>query len=365
MSREHEIVKASIIGIVGNMLLVVFKFIVGFASHSIAIVLDGVNNATDALSSIITIAGTKLAGHRPDKKHPFGYGRVEYLTSVIIAVIILVAGFISLRESVLKVIHPATPSYSTITITVIVVAIIAKVVLGIIFKRYGDKTKCEALIASGVDSDYDAVLSAGTLMVALVQNFWNVNIDGIVGVIISLVVIKAGIEVLRDAIAPLIGTPEDKDRVAKIENYIMSFSEVHDVCDIVLDNFGPNRIIGSARIRVPDTLSARQVGELSRSISQGLQEKFGVMMTIGIYTENTNEAFVPMKTTLEAIVKQQKKILSMHGFYVDPGTKVCYFDLVVDVGADGKVPRDDVVEAMKKKYPDYTFDVCVDTDYEE
>lgn len=132
-ARDHEIIKASIIGIVGNMLLVAFKLVIGFFSHSIAIILDGVNNATDALSSIITIVGTKLAARRPDRHHPFGYGRIEYLTSVVIAIIILVAGFLSLRESIQKIIDPGQPSYSAITITIIIVAIIAKVFLGICF----------------------------------------------------------------------------------------------------------------------------------------------------------------------------------------------------------------------------------------
>lgn len=177
-ARDHEIIKASIIGIVGNMLLVAFKLVIGFFSHSIAIILDGVNNATDALSSIITIVGTKLAARRPDRHHPFGYGRIEYLTSVVIAIIILVAGFLSLRESIQKIIDPGQPSYSAITITIIIVAIIAKVFLGICFNHYGKKTKSEALIASGIDSNYDAVLSAGTLVVAFAQNIWNLNIDG-------------------------------------------------------------------------------------------------------------------------------------------------------------------------------------------
>lgn len=222
MNREREIVKASVYGIIGNVLLVAFKMAVGFMSHSIAIILDGVNNATDALSSIVTIVGTKLAGRRPDRHHPFGYGRVEYLTSVVIAIIILVAGFISLRESIDKIIHPGAPSYSTITIIVIVVAILAKIAIGIMFKRFGDKTNSEALIASGIDSNYDAVLSAGTLVVAAAQNFWGLNIDGAVGLIISLVVLKAGFEVLGDALSPLIGGPEDKKLVDDIIAYTNS-----------------------------------------------------------------------------------------------------------------------------------------------
>ena len=254
MNREREIVKASIYGIIGNALLVAFKMAVGFMSHSIAIILDGVNNATDALSSIVTIVGTKLAGRRPDRHHPFGYGRVEYLTSVVIAIIILVAGFISLRESIDKIIHPGTPSYSAITITVIVVAILAKIAIGIMFKRFGDKTNSEALIASGIDSNYDAVLSAGTLVVAAAQNFWNLNIDGAVGLIISLVVLKAGFEVLGDALSPLIGGPEDKKLVDDITVYANSFPDVRGTYDVVLDNFGPNEILGSVHIEVPDDM---------------------------------------------------------------------------------------------------------------
>lgn len=363
--REHEIVKASVIGIAGNMLLVAFKMVIGFFSHSIAIILDGVNNATDALSSIVTIVGTKVAGRPPDAKHPFGYGRIEYLTSVVIAVIILVAGALSLRESILKIIHPATPSYSTITITIIVVAILGKVVLGIVFKRYGDKTSCEALIASGVDSNYDAVLSAGTLVVAFAQNLWNVNIDGAVGVVISLVVCKAGIEVLHDALAPIIGTPEDREHVANIKRYIRTFPNVCDVHNVVMDNFGPNKIIGSVYIDVPDDLTARQVGELTRSIAKGLQDKFNVELTVGIRTDNTTPEFAPMQKALEELAKKDESVMNVHAFYVDPDTKTCYFDMVVKLKGDGKKAKDDLVAAMQKRYPDFSFDVQVEIDYAE
>lgn len=363
--REHEIVKASVIGIAGNMLLVAFKMVIGFFSHSIAIILDGVNNATDALSSIVTIVGTKVAGRPPDAKHPFGYGRIEYLTSVVIAVIILVAGALSLRESILKIIHPATPSYSTITITIIVVAILGKVALGIVFKRYGDKTSCEALIASGVDSNYDAVLSAGTLVVAFAQNLWNVNIDGAVGVVISLVVCKAGIEVLHDALAPIIGTPEDREHVANIKRYIRTFPNVCDVHNVVMDNFGPNKIIGSVYIDVPDDLTARQVGELTRSIAKGLQDKFNVELTVGIRTDNTTPEFAPMQKALEELAKKDESVMNVHAFYVDPDTKTCYFDMVVKLKSDGKKAKDDLVAAMQKRYPDFSFDVQVETDYAE
>ena len=333
MNREREIVKASIYGIIGNALLVAFKMAVGFMSHSIAIILDGVNNATDALSSIVTIVGTKLAGRRPDRHHPFGYGRVEYLTSVVIAIIILVAGFISLRESIDKIIHPGTPSYSAITITVIVVAILAKI--------------------------------AGTLVVAAAQNFWNLNIDGAVGLIISLVVLKAGFEVLGDALSPLIGGPEDKKLVDDITAYANSFPDVRGTYDVVLDNFGPNEILGSVHIEVPDDMCARDIHALTRQISEGLAEKFGILATVGIYAANTTGAFAPLHADLDALAKSDPAILQMHGFYVDEKTSTIYFDLVIGFKADDDAIRDKIIAHLKEKYPDYTYNVVIDHDYED
>ncbi|MEC4272799.1 cation diffusion facilitator family transporter [Adlercreutzia sp. R25] len=362
--RERAIVKASFVGIAGNMLLVVFKLIVGFMSNSIAIILDAVNNATDALSSIVTIVGTKLADMRPNRRHPFGYGRIEYLTSVIIAIIILVAGALSLRESIDKIAHPAVTNYTALTITVIVVAIVAKVLIGIYFKRAGDKTNSKALIASGIDSNYDAVLSAGTLVVAIAQLAWGVNIDGIVGLIISLVVVKAGLEVLTDALGPIIGAREDDQFGQEILDYVNSYPDVRGTYDLLLDNFGPNEIIGSVHIEVPDNMTARQIHELTRKISKGLSEKFNVLATVGIYADNTTGEFAPMRAYLQHLVKGEPKILQTHGFYVDAETKEAFFDLVIDFKADAETIRNKIVDAMKEKYPDFDYSVIVDVDYE-
>lgn len=365
MDRERDIVKASIIGILGNLLLTAFKMVVGFLSNSIAIILDGVNNATDSLSSIVTIVGTKLAGRHPDRNHPFGYGRIEYLTSVVIALIILVAGVVSLRESILKIINPGTPSYSTLTIIVIVVAIIAKIGLGVVFAHYGKKTESGALIASGIDSNYDALLSGGTLVVALFQNVWNINIDGAVGIIISLVVCKAGTDVMRDSLAPIIGTAEDRNTVNAIRTYVSGFPNVCDVQDIVFDNFGRTTIIGSAHITVPDDMNAQEVSKLTRQIAKGIQEKFGMIFTIGIYTENTTGEFGSMRTTLNRLIAADPSILSAHAFYVHKETKTCYFDLVVDIESDYSAVGERIISQMKEAYPDFSFDVQVDYDYTE
>lgn len=362
--REREIVKASFVGIAGNMLLVAFKLVVGFLSNSIAIILDAVNNATDALSSIVTIVGTKIAGMRPNRRHPFGYGRIEYLTSVIIAIIILVAGALSLRESIDKIIHPAQTNYTALTITVIVVAIIAKIFIGVYFKRAGDKTNSQALIASGIDSNYDAVLSAGTLVVAIFQLAWNINIDGIVGLVISLVVCKAGLEVLGQAMAPLIGTREDDKFGREIRTYVASFPEVLQAETLVLDNFGPNEIIGSIKIEVPDDMPARTISELSRKIELGVREKFNVLLVVGVNAVNKSGAFKDARRKLEELTEASPQIISFSGFYGDEETSTIYFNLLLDFKSDGEKVTRALVDQMHEAFPTYDFEVESDYDYE-
>ncbi len=362
--RERAIVRASFVGIFGNLALTLFKFIVGFASHSIAIILDGVNNATDALSSIVTIVGTKLAGRRPNRSHPFGFGRLEYVTSVIIAIIILAAGIISLRESIDKILHPAVTHYGAITITVIVIAIIAKIAIGIYFNRRGKATNSQALVASGIDSNYDAVLSAGTLVVAIFQLAWNINIDGIVGLVISLVVCKAGLEVLGQAMAPLIGTREDDKFGREIRTYVASFPEVLQAETLVLDNFGPNEIIGSIKIEVPDDMPARTISELSRKIELGVREKFNVLLVVGVNAVNKSGAFKDARRKLEELTEASPQIISFSGFYGDEETSTIYFNLLLDFKSDGEKVTRALVDQMHDAFPTYDFEVESDYDYE-
>ena len=362
-TREKKIIKASFVGIAGNMLLVVFKLIVGFMSNSIAIILDAVNNATDALASIVTIVGTKIANMRPNRKHPFGYGRIEYLSSAIIAAIIFVAGALSIRESIDKIINPAETNYTSLTITVIIVAIIAKIFIGIYFHKKGKETDSTALIASGVDSNYDAVLSAGTLVVAFVQIFWNVNIDGIVGLLISLFVIKAGWDVLKDAINPIIGE-RNEDLGKEIYKYVCTFDGVRSAYDLILDNFGPNEMLGSIRVEVPDTMNAKQIHELTREISAGLYEKFNIVATVGIYAGNTTNDFDEIRQALKEITDARSEILQTHGFYVDEDERKVLFDLVIDFNSESDNIKEEVIEAISKRYPDYEYNVIVDTDYD-
>ncbi|WP_198923193.1 cation diffusion facilitator family transporter [Methanosphaera sp. WGK6] len=267
MDRDKKIINTSIIGIIVNLILVAFKATIGILVNSIAITLDAVNNLTDALSSIITIIGTKLAGRAPDKDHPYGYGRIEYFSSVIIAVIILWAGLTALQESFPKIFAPDVTGYTTVSLIIIAVAVVVKFVLGRYVKGIGEDINSQALVASGSDAFFDSILSLSTLVAAIISLIWNISLEGILGVIIAIVIIKASIEMLQETVNSMIGSRIDSELSLKIKDKINSFDKVHGSYDLVLHNYGPEQSIGSVHIEVDDTLTAKQIHVLSNMIS--------------------------------------------------------------------------------------------------
>ena len=277
MNRSKEIIRTSWIGIVANVLLAGFKAAVGVLSSSVAIVMDAVNNLSDALSSVITIIGTKLSQRPADRKHPFGFGRIEYFSAIIIAVIVLSAGITSLIES------------STTTLVVIVVAIVVKLVLGQYVKRKGLQLKSDALIASGSDALFDAIITLATLVSAGIMLLWGVSLDGILGALISLVIIKAGIEMLASPVNELLGVSIPAELTSEIKKEVSAFEGVLGVYDLILHNYGPDVKIGSLHINVYDTMSAHEIHALTRKITNHMFDKHGIIMTVGVYAVATGE----------------------------------------------------------------------------
>lgn len=219
--REKIIVRTSMIGIVANVFLVIFKTTIGLLSNSIAIILDAVNNLSDVASSLITIVGTKLAGKEPDKKHPFGHGRIEYLSAMLIAVIILYAGITSLFESGKQIIRPETPEYNPVSLIIIGVAVVVKIVLGFYVKRVGKNVNSDSLINSGEDATLDAVISFSTLVAAGIFLFFQISLEAILGAIISVVILKSGISMLKSTISQLLGEQSDIEIAKKIQKTVM------------------------------------------------------------------------------------------------------------------------------------------------
>ena len=266
VSREKTIIKTSVIGIIVNVLLAGFKAVVGLMTHSIAIVLDAVNNISDAASSIITIAGIKLAGKEPDKEHPFGHGRIEYLSAMIISVIVLYAGISSLSESVKEIIHPETPNYNLVSLIIIAVAVVTKILLGRYIMGVGEKVNSDSLTNSGKDALLDSILSASTLAAAVIFLLFHISLEAWLGVIIAIVIIKSGFGMLRDTISQILGVRNDAELSKGIKETVEGFPDVQGAYDLVLNNYGPNRWNGSIHIAVPDTYTADQLDELIRNI---------------------------------------------------------------------------------------------------
>ena len=366
MDRTKIIVRTSFVGIAVNLVLVAFKAVVGLLANSIAVILDAVNNLSDALSSVITIVGTKLANRKPDKKHPFGHGRIEYLTSIAVAIVILAAGASSLKESVEKIINPAETSYKLYFLAIIAVAVLAKIAVGRYFKRIGKNVGSDALVNSGSDALFDAILSTATLICAAISLIWGVSIEGYVGALISLFILKAGVEMILETGSSIIGKRVDNELAEKIREVVTSHPEVRGAYDLTIHNYGPTNQLGTVHIEVDDTMTAREIHRLSRSIAVEVYTEYGIIMSVGIYAANTSSPEIAaMREAVEAAVASRPEILQMHGFYVEEDNKCVMFDLIVDFSADAHTVSESVVDELKAKYPDYRFDVILDTDFSE
>ena len=362
--REKTIVKTSFIGIGANVLLAAFKAVIGIVSNSIAVTLDAVNNLSDALSSVITIIGAKLGAKDPDKKHPLGYGRIEYLSSMLVAAIVLYAGITSLVESVKKIIHPETADYSTISLVIIAVAIVVKLVLGAYVKKQGEKVNSGALIASGSDASFDAILSASVLASAIIFLIWGISLEAYVGVVISGFIIKAGCEMMSETLSDIIGQRGDQDEVRGLKQLICEEEEVLGAYDVILFNYGPNKNYGTAHIELPDTMSVDDVDRITRRIQNKVFQKTGIILTgIGVYSYNTsNDEAAQMRNRIRDIVLLHDWALQIHGFYADIEMKTVRFDVVVSFDVDKREAIGELLEEVRKEYPDYTFTIVPDAD---
>ena len=364
MNRQTAIVWTSVVGIITNVVLVGFKMLVGLLAGSIAIILDAVNNLTDVLSSVVTIIGTKLASRRPDEGHPYGHGRIEYLTTLAVGIIILATGIVAMVESIPKIVHPELADYSWATIIVVIAAIIVKLVLGIYVRRAGKHYASSSLVASGVDALFDAALSFATLIGIGVTLIFQVSIDGILGLLISFFILKTSIEILSEASNEILGRTADRELMHKIKELICTFPTVSGAYDLMLHNYGPTELIGSVQIQVPDDLTAKDIHHLTREIAHKVYNKYKANLTIGIYAENSSEpAHREIRERVLNIVNTYPEITQIHGLYIDDERQLITFDIVVPVQYMGGTEfKNKVIRDMKKSFPNYKYLITTDID---
>lgn len=363
--RSRGIVITSTVGIVANVLLAGFKAAVGLLSNSIAIVLDAVNNLSDAASSIITIVGTKLAGKAPDHKHPFGYGRIEYLANIIIAVIVLWAGITSLQESIDRIIHPETANYNALTLIIIAIAVAAKIALGLYTKRRGIALKSGSLVASGIDALMDSVISAATLVAAFVYILAGVSLEAWLGAIISIVIIKAGIDILREVLSRIIGERADAQTSIAVKDAVRSVPGVLGAYDLVLDDYGPDQLQGSVHVEVSESMNAIAIDTLTRQIQQTVYAQTDVILhTVGIYSTNENSPIAAqMRAYALELAERDDYITEIHGFFVDEEIGRVRLDAVVNFQASDRLAVIEQMQtALQERYPDYAFHITLDSD---
>ena len=317
-------------------------------------------------SSLITIVGTKLASKDPDKEHPFGYGRVEYLSALIISVIVLYAGVTSLVEALKKIINPDVPSYTTPSLIIVAVAVVVKIVLGRYVKNVGLKVNSDSLVNSGEEAKLDSIVSASTLVAAAIFILFDLSLEAYLGAIISIIIIKSGIDMIRNTISQLLGERNDPELARKVRKTVEEFPGVEGAYDLVLNNYGPDTWNGSIHIEVPDTYTADKLDQMIRDIQLEVYFKHQIVLTaIGVYSINTQDPHViAMHKRLKDIVFAHRYVTQLHGFYVDEDKKTIRFDVVISLDADDRLKVfDEVVEDVQSNFPDYEIEAFPDVDF--
>ncbi len=364
--REKKIIQTSIIGILANVFLSIFKVIVGVISNSIAIILDAVNNLSDALSSIITIIGTKLSNKAPDKEHPYGHGRIEYLTAMLISIIILYAGTTSFIESIKKIISPEIPDYSTISLIIIVVAVIVKVFLGIYVKNVGKKFNSESLVNSGKDALMDSIISSATLVAAIIYLSAGFSIESYLAAIISLIIIRSGLDMLKSTLSQILGKRISAEISNDIKKTVLSISpDIKGAYDLILNDYGPDTYLGSIHIEIPSSMTASEIDKLTRNITKEVFSKHNILLSaVGIYSFNTDDNETnDIRNNIFSIVHEYKSVLQMHGFYFDKENKFINFDIIVDFAEKNKSKLyEEIIDKISSLYPDYQINITIDMD---
>eukprot|EP00833_Pecoramyces_ruminatium_P001266 jgi/Orpsp1_1/1175298/evm.model.c7180000053333.1 len=364
MNRERKIIQTSIIGILANIFLVVVKAIIGVLAHSVSIISDAINNLTDSLSSVITIIGTKLAGKKPDKKHPYGHGRIEYLIGLIIGLIILVAGVMAIYESVKAIIEKPVVEYNIVSLVIIALAVLVKLFIGLYSLKVGKSVNSEPLKASGKDALFDVLLSTATVVGIITSLLWD-DIEGYIGIVIGLFILRAALEVLHDGFSLLIGERASEEIIDSIKKMVCSFPEVKGANDLIINSYGEERKIASVHIEIDDNLTATDIHHLSRAIAEKVYTETKIILTVGIYASNEkNPEVKKIKDYIYELVNEDKLITQIHGFYVDESKNIITFDLVFDF--KHKNPQKKIAElttTLHEKYPEYTFYIIEDTNF--
>ena len=363
--RAHLIRLAGLAGILANVLFAGVKLTVGLAANSISIISDAVNNLTDALSSVITLVGLKLSQRPPDYKHPLGYGRIEYISGMIISALVLVTGVEFFISSIRRIMTPQETSFAAVQFIILFVAIVGKWALSRLDLVVGRKTASESLVAAGTDAKMDVLVSALTVAAGIVSKLAGWHIDGYIGIALALVIIYNGIALVRETVSSIIGERPDKELAEKIKAEVMKYDPITGAYDLILHSYGPATRLGSLNLEIPDYVTVEKAYEAMTAAQQDIHKAHGVYVTFGLYSVNTyDKEIVTLRNEVARIVTSIPGAVSIHNFYYDRERRLFRFDVVVGFGTrDFSDFRKRATEEIQKSYPDSAVMMNMDLDY--
>ena len=341
---------SSITGIIVNILLSVFKLIIGIIANSMSIISDALNNVSDAGSSIITMIGFKMSQKKVDSDHPWGHGRMEYITALFVDILIILVGFELLQSSVDKIIHPELPNISNITIILLIVAILAKLWLFLFYRKIAKKINSAAIKGTAYDSISDSISTLAVLISAIVARFAGISIDGYVSLLVSIFILITGIKAIKEIIDLLLGQKPDPEYVNAIEEFAKKYDTIEGIHDIMVHDYGPGRKIVSFHAEVPANSDICRAHDIIDQMEQDILQEFGCITTIHMDPIVVdNEEINKMKQDVEKIVKQINENYSIHDFRMTDGGE--RFNLIFDlvIPTDEKTDKDELIREIQRK----------------
>lgn len=362
MDREKQIVRSSMLNVLGNVVLAIAKGAAGVASGSVAIILDAVNSLTDAFGSVIAIIGTKLAGRSASHNHPFGFGRIEYLTSIIIAALILSAGISSFIEAIRSIANPTTPQYTFVSLAVVAVAALVKFGLGVYLIRTGKRLNSGSLVGSGTDSMMDGGVSVATFSAGIIYITLGWQIESVLAACIALLIIKSGAQLLFSTASKLLGERMSPDVVSKVEREVRAVDGVRFASGLVLLDFGPDEVVGTIHVTVDGHMTVSEFDVVAREVRSRVLDKCGVTLAgVTPYADTgADESARKVRAAVGRVVWGNDDVVEMRGLYADPQTHIVRFDAITKFEtADLNLLRKQIIEDCEQVCPGWDFEVRV------
>lgn len=362
---------ASIVGVLVNVILAVVKLLIGSITSSIAILADAFNNFSDVAASLVTIIGFKLSNMPPDKRHPYGHGRLEYISASIVATLVMFVGFQFIKTSVERIIHPRTVVFQWIPFILLSISIISKIWLSRFNMRLGKKINSSALIASGTDALGDVFTTLVVTLSLLASKFTNFNIDGYVGLVVSLLILLAGFGIFKDTLSELIGEYPDEEIIKGITEGLLSYDYILGVHDLILHNYGPGRMMGTVDVEIPPYIDVITIHDIIDKAERELGEEYNLKLVIHMDPVGFESREVTLiRNEIKHITKARDYLLSFHDLVLIENfqTRLIVFDLVVDGNVIDTPEKDkSLIEEVIAKLEDFDksfeYEVRLDKEY--